>query len=279
VIVWILLAVLLGAPAGLAQATRGTELAIVDAFFEDADRTLVRQQQLPAGETLYLSFRIAGFRPDPHQRVRLTYWVDCADPQNAALAETFSEKIDATLAPQDENWRPKISWAVAVPASAPAGEYQVAIRVRDEIANREVRHQMPFKVRGQAVEPSETLVLRSFEFADTEGGKPKASPTFTRGSTLWARFRVVGYRVAPDKQIWLEQDLTVLDGEGKTLYSQPNAALEKYAIFYPPRFLPASFSLDLQPKLKPGEYTIRLDFRDRVGEQKARYEAKFTVKE
>ncbi len=278
-IVWVVVVLLLGAPAAMAQATRGSELAVVDAFFEDADRTLVRQQHLPAGETLYLSFRIAGYRPDAQQRVRLTYWVDCADPQHAPLAETFSEKIEATLAPQDENWRPKISWAVAVPASAPTGEYQVAIRVRDEIAGREVRHQMPFKVRGQAVEPSETLVVRNFEFADAEDGKPKVSATFTRASTLWARFRVVGYRVAPDKQIWVEQDLTVLDGEGKTLYSQPNAALEKYAIFYPPRFLPASFSLDLQPKLKLGEYTIRLDFRDRVGEQKLRYEARFTVKE
>lgn len=255
------------------------DLAIVDAFFEDPDRTLVRQQQLPAGDTLYLTFRIAGFRADDQHRVRLSYTIECLDPQNVPLAEPFSEKIETTLSPQDENWRPKVTWAVAVPASAPNGEYRVTIQVRDEIADREARHQMSFRVRGEAVEPSQELAVRNFEFADSEDGKPKASATYARGSTLWARFRVVGYRVAPDKQIWVEQDLTVLDDAGKALYSQPKAAVEKYAIFYPPRFLRASFSLDLQPKLKLGEYTIRLDFRDRVGEQTARYETKFTVKE
>jgi hypothetical protein len=48
-------------------------------------------------------------------------------------------------------------------------------------------------------------------------------------------------------------------------------------MFYPPRFLPASFNLDLDPKVKPGEYVIRLEVRDLLGKEEARHEAKFTV--
>lgn len=275
----IALFVLLSLPAGIAHAAGAPGLAIVDAYFEDYDRTLVREQQLRSGDTLYVTFHIAGYRPDDQHRVRLSYQIDCFDPQNVRLAETFSEKIEQTLAPEDEKWRPKINWSLGIPAFAPSGEYHVAIQVRDEIAGQEARHQMTFRVQGEAVEPSAALAVRNFEFADTEDGKPKTSPIYSRGSALWARFRVLGFRISDDKQISVEEDLGVLDAEGKVLFSKPQAAVEKYRMFYPPRFLTAAFNLELKRDLRPGEYTIRLDVRDLLGEQNTRFETKFTVQE
>ncbi len=258
-------------------AVAAGDVAVIDAYFEDADRAIVRQLQLSAGDPLYLSFRIAGFRADAKKQVRLTYWIDCLDPEKAPLAETFSEKIEQTLAPQDEKWTPKVVWSLGIPTYAPGGEYQVAIRVRDEIAGKEARHQMRFQVRGAPIDTAAALGVTNFEFADTEEGQAKEAPTFSPGSQLWARFRLVGFKVAPDKQISVEEDVTVLDSEGKVIFSRPQAMVENQRNFYPPRFLTAAFNLELQPKLRPGEYTIRLDIRDLVAQQNTRYETRFTV--
>ena len=268
--------VLLGMLACLPQL-RAAELAIVDVYFEDYDRRVVRQQVLPTGESIYLTFRIAGFRADDQRRIHLTYWLDCLDPQQVPITETFTKSIDTTLAPQDEKWRPKIDWSLVIPSFAPSGEYQVIIRVRDEIDKKEARQAMSFRVQGASIQPSSTLAIRDFEFSDAENGKPKPQPVFTPGTTLWARFRVVGFKISPEKELSIEEDLSVLDTEGKVLFSRPNAAVEKYKMFYPPRFLPASFNLDLDPKVKPGEYVIRLEVRDLLGKEEARHEAKFTV--
>lgn len=253
------------------------QLQIQDAYFEDYDRRLVREQKLPAGDAVYLTFRIVGFTQDDQRNVRLSWFVDCLDPQGRPLAETTAEKIVQTLAPQDESWRPKVDWSLVIPNYAESGDYQVLIRVRDELANKETEKKMPFRVSGLSFEPSTTLAVRGFEFMDSEEGKAKLSPAFSSGATLWAKFRVLGYKVAPDKQVAVEVDLSVCDLEGKVLYSRPQAAVEKHRMFYPPRFLTEVFSLQLPKSPKPAEYVLRLDMRDLIGNQEAQYETKFTV--
>ena len=271
--------VLLCLASGFRPAAAAAELSIQDAYFEDYDRLLVREQRLTAGDTLYLTFRIGGFRTNEQDQVRLAYWIDCVDPNNVPLTETLNQKIEEKLRRQDERWRPKVNWSLVIPSFAPSGQYRVNIRVRDEIAGQEVRRQMNFGVRGETLEPSDTLTLRKFQFADTEQGAPKPSTTYLPGSTLWARFWMVGFRVGPKKQVWVEEDLTVLDAEGEVLYSKARALVEKNRMFYPPRFLHATFSLDLEAQLQAGDYTIRLDVRDLLSEQTIRHEAKFTVTE
>ncbi len=273
----ILLLVLICLASGFRLPVAAADLSIQDAYFEDYDRVLVREQWLTAGDTLYLRFRIGGFQADRDDQVRLAYWIDCVDPKNVPLTETLSQKIEERLRRQDQDWRPKVNWSLVIPAFAPSGEYRVNILVRDEVAGQEVRHQVNFSVRGETVEPSATLTVRKFQFADTEYGTPKPSTTYLAGSTLWARYWLVGFRVGPEKQVWVEEDLTVLDAEGEVLYAKPKALVEKHRMFYPPRFLHATFSLDLQPDLRPGDYTIRLEIRDLLAEQNIRYEAKFTV--
>lgn len=258
-------------------APAAEKLAVVDAFFEEPDGRITRSFVLPAGDTLYFGFKIAGFRPDDRQRVRLTYTVDCLDPQGVPLVESYTDKVDARLSPQDEHWKPKVAWSVVVPVYAPSGAYKILVRVDDEIAKGEARYETLFNVRGETLASEEKLAVRSFEFADAEGGAARPDNVFRPGSTLWARFKLVGFRVIPAKEYWVENDLVVLDSTGRVLLSRPNAAVEKHKQFYPPRVLSTTFDLQLQPGLKPGEYTIRLDARDRLGEQSVRHETKFRV--
>lgn len=253
-------------------------LIISEARFEDYDRAVIRNLKLNSGETMYMSFRIDSFKPQAKTNVvRLSYSLDCFDPQGKPVVETHTGKIEQALSPQDEKWRPKVNWSVDVPDHAPGGAYKVAILVRDEIAGSEARHEMPFTVQGEAVSESAELGIAAFEFADAEEGSPKDPPVFAPGKPLWARFRLVGFRPSPENKISIEQDLTVVDSEGKVLFSKPRAFVEEQQSQYPPRFLPASFNLELEPKLKPGEYTVRIDIRDRITQKTAQFETKFSV--
>jgi hypothetical protein len=268
----LLLLVVLAAPAA------DDKLSIIEAFFEDPDGRVVRNLTLNAGDTNYFSFKIAGFRPDAKQRVLLAYHIDCLDPAGQKVIATLSEKVDATLAPQDERWQPKIPWQAVIPNYAPSGDYQLRVRVEDLIAKSEAAWQGVFKVRGETQPPEDKLAVRRFVFADQENGPAKPESVYKAPATLWARFKIVGFTITPEKEFWVEHDLTVLDEAGKELYKAPNAGGdEKHKQFYPPRVLSGEFNLDLQKGLKPGEYTIRLELRDKLGAQTAAHEARFRV--
>lgn len=253
------------------------KLLIVEAFFEEPDGRIVRNLTLNAGDTNYFSCKVAGYKPDPKQRVQLAYRIEVFDPKGAPLVEPLLEKVDTSLSPQDENWKPKITFQHVVPPHAPSGDYLLKVVVEDKIAKADARFEAAFKVRGETLEPEDKLVLKRFVFADAEVGPAKPDNLFRPGTTLWARFKVTGFKISAEKEYWVEHDLQVLDAEGKVLFSNPNAAVEKHKEFYPPRVLTTVFNLDLQSGVKPGEYTIRLDVRDRLGEQSLSYEEKFRV--
>lgn len=255
------------------------KLAIIDAFFEAPDGAVVRNLTLNAGDTNYFSFRVAGFKPDPKQKVSLNYRIEMLDPKGLPVVEPLADKVETTLAPQDENWRPKIPWQAVVPPYAPTGDYLLKVFVEDKTGKAEARFEAPFKVRGESLEPEEKLALRRFSFSDTENGAPKSDNVYHPGSTLWARFKITGFQITKEKEYWVEHDLQVLDGTGKVLFSNPNASVEQHKDFYPPRVLTTTFNLDLQKGVKPGEYTIRLDVRDRLGEQTISHEEKFRVEQ
>ncbi len=267
--------VLLMVAAGILLADQ--KLAIVEAFFEEPDGRIVRNLTLNAGDTNYFTFKVAGFKPDAKQRVNLAYRIEMLDPQGVPVVEPLVEKVDTTLAPQDENWKPKIPWQAVVPPHAPAGDYVLKVFVEDKNAKSDTHFEAPFKVRGETMEPEDKLALKRFVFADAEVGPAKPDSVFHPGSTLWARFKLTGFRITPDKEYWVEHDLQVLDATGKVLFSNPNAAVEKHKDFYPPRVLTTVFNLELQGGIKPGEYTIHLDVRDRLGEQSLSHDEKFRI--
>ncbi len=73
------------------------------------------------------------------------------------------------------------------------------------------------------------------------------------------------------------EHLSILDADGKVLYTRPEAASDKNRLFYPPRVMTTAFNLDVSKGVRPGEYTLRLNIRDKIGNQETTYEAKFHV--
>ena len=261
-------------PRNVAQKA-DSKLAVVEAFFEDPDRRVVRNLVLNAGETCYFSFHVSGFKQDAKQHLELGYTVQLLDPQGQPVVEDFTDKVEASLSPMDQNWTPKIDYQRVLPTFAPAGDYKLRVHVEDKLAKATADYEGAFKVRGETIVPGDKMTVQQFIFSDTENGRQKNDDVYHQGSTLWARFKLAGYKV-DDKSYWVEQDLSILDATGKVLFTNPTSS-EKNRLFYPPHVLSTSFNLDVSKGVTPGEYTLRLNIRDKLSNQEITHDAKFHV--
>jgi hypothetical protein len=293
----IILAVLLTlSPAAFARAQASSQpaqiqpqpdsLKITDVLFEDYNGDTSSRWQMKPGEDLVVSFRVEGFGKQDVEsedgttvhHVKLRCAIALKDSAGKAVVPPHEEDVDTTLTSRDEKWRPKINWSVAVPASALAGEYKLDISVSDGIAKRETSRTVPFRISGAALAEAASIDVQQLQYSISESGPWSPQRYFAPADTVWVQYKLVGYAVSPENQVWVEQDWQVLDPEGKTVIQQPNALVENSNNFYPPRFLAATFSLKLD-KPKPGQYILRIDIRDRISEQTASFESPFFIRE
>jgi len=260
-------------------------LKIADVLFEDASGATSERWQMKPGEEVALSFRIEGFGRQEtknreglrEERVSLRYQIELRDSQGVPVEPPKSGEIVTSLSLQDAEWRPKINFVAKVPDSAPGGNYTVRIQLNDLIAHRDIERLVPFRVLAQNLPTAESLQISQIEYADSDRGPWNPERYFSAAETIWVRFKVSGYRVSPEKQVWVEQDWTVLDADGKVVVTQSNASEENERSFYPPRFLATAFTLRLmQPR--PGKYTLRIAARDRIGEQNITADSDFYIR-
>lgn len=229
------------------------------------------------GETVHLSFQVDGYRVSPEQKVHLSYRIDAFDPKGTRIVEPVESSVDTDLSPQDTAWKPKVRQSILIPAIAPPGNYRIALEVKDDLDNDTATQVLPFAVGGQEVPTSPTLAIVNFGFYHAEEElAPMETATYHPGGALWAKFDIVGYKFGERNTVDVTYGVAVLASGGKSLYSQPEAAIEKSFSFYPKPFVPGSMNLSLQPNMRPGEYTIVLTVRDAIGRQS--YETKQTFR-
>ena len=135
--------------------------------FEDGPILPASHIFLP-GETIFLSARFKNYQvsvsDDEQRSVKLSWSVNVTDPAGIAVVPAKSGKIADTLSAQDKDWLPKLNVEFTVPPYAASGNYQISIVGTDEVANSEVTSLVMVLVRGHAVDPSETLVVRNLHF-------------------------------------------------------------------------------------------------------------------
>lgn len=230
-----------------------------------------------AGETVYLSFRVDGYRVSPEQKIHLSYHVDAFDPKGTRIVEPVESVVDTGLLPQDKEWKPKIRQSILIPAIAPPGSYRIGLEVTDDLDRDAAKQDLSFVVAGQQVPFSPTLSVANFGFyRKEEDATPMTTASYHPGDSLWAKFDIVGYKLGDRNTVDVSYGVAVLASSGKSLYSQPEAAVEKSFSFYPKPFVPGSMNLSLQPNMRPGEYAIVLTVRDAIGQQS--YETKQTFR-
>lgn len=221
-----------------------------------------------AGGTVFFKFEVRGFKANADRKIDLAYRIEAVDPLGTPLTEPVTGAIKTELAPEDKDWLPSVRQSVPVPPLTVPGTFRILFSVKDDIAGTEAKGELPFRVRTREVPQSASLTVADFRFfRDESGREPLVTPLYRGGDSLWARFDIVGYKCGEKNQIKVQYGIAVLGPSGNTMYSEPNAATEDSASFYPKRYLPGSLSLSLKPKTTPGEYTIVVTVRDEVGGQ------------
>lgn len=238
--------------------------------YEDGPPVYADQRYIP-GETVFMSFQVEGYeaaKSGEQRKVHLRYRMEAIDSEKLELVPPATGEVKTELSPQDKEWLPKVRWSFVIPPHAWAGTYHIDASVKDELSGQEATAQVAFNVRGRHVEPSDTLVVRNFEFLRNEGDThPLMDPSYRPGQRLWARFDITGFKIGEKNHIWVEYGISILNAAGKLLYSQPEGATEQDSPFYPKRSVPGIVSLVIQPGTPAAEYTLRLMVRDMVGGQ------------
>ncbi len=220
------------------------------------------------GETIFLTFRVGGYQVSPDNKVDLVCRIDALDPDGVPFAETATQEVKATLSAEDKDWQPIVRQSFLIPPLALGGAYRLAVAVEDKLASREAKIEVDVPVRGRNVEPSDTITARNVRFLRSEEESSRLiTPVYRPGDSVWVRFDIVGYRFGEKNRMQVSYGVSVLGPEGNTMYSQPDAATEEGESFYPKKYLPGAFSLNLDNKVRPGTYTIVLTLRDGVGNQ------------
>jgi hypothetical protein len=254
-------------------------LAVIDAVLAQSDggTPVPSDFEHTPGEVMFFSCRVAGYQVTA-EKVQLKYRIDAFDAQGVRLVEPIEAPIAAEISPQDKDWRPKIRQEIAIPPLAASGKYRVSISLQDLLAKTSTTKDIHFLVHGHEVAPSDTLTVRNFHFYRSEDEpQPLAKAAYRPGDAVWARFDIIGYKLAEGNRIDVSYGIAVLNAEGKVLWSQAEAAAERSQSFYPKRYVPGSMSINLQPKIKPGSYGIAVTAKDAVGNQSYETKQTFTV--
>jgi len=276
-----LLAIFLTSAAVLSNAaTAEKKLALTRMVFAQTEDgpALASTYQFLAGESVFFSCLVDGYSKSDKQEIFITYQIQAKDARGILLQPAVKDKVEATLAPEDKDWKPKLRETIVIPPLADSGQYQVLVNVVDERNRATVEGHATFEVKGRDVPASDTLVARDFRFLRSEDDtKPLQVAAYRPGDSLWARFIMTGYKIGDKNQFDIEYGLTVLRSDGTVAYTEPHAAAQKDQPFYPQRYQPGVLNLNFPKDQAHGEYTIVLTVRDNIGAQTFEARQKFSV--
>jgi hypothetical protein len=230
------------------------------------------------GETLFFSCRIAGYSKTAEEKVHVTYSVQAFDPKGLPLTELYRNELITDVSPQDKEWMPKIMTEIQIPTLVASGKYSVMVKAEDIFAKTSAELSVPFEIRGHPVEPSDSVVVRNFQFLrGEEDTQPLEKAAYKPGDPLWVKFDITGFKYGDKNHIEVSYQTSLLSSSGKVLWTQPEPATEQSESFYPKRYIAAQMGLNLLPSTRPGEYTLVVTVTDAVGKQTAESKQTFTV--
>jgi hypothetical protein len=204
--------------------------------------------------------------------------VQAFDPKGVPLTEIYKNEMITDVAPQDKEWMPKIATEIQIPPLVAAGTYKVLVKIEDLVNNAKAELGVPFEVRSKAVEPSETLVVRNFQFFRGEDDpQPLQKPVYKGGDAVWTKFDVIGFKYGDKNRIDVSYVPTVISPSGRVLWKQDAPEVEQSESFYPKRYMAASMGITLLANTRPGEYTIAVTITDAIGKQTYETRQTFTV--
>jgi hypothetical protein len=234
--------------------------------YEDGPVLASSYEYLP-GETAWFSARVTGFATndrDFDKTMHLTWSAEVRDPAGVLLEPPKQGKVEETLLAEDKDWVPKFLFDFMIPPFAPRGAYRIPVAVKDELSGNEIKGELEFRVRGEPLPEATELGVRNFRFLARENDRFGLEPAvYHPGDTLFARFDIVGYKLEENNRFSVSYGMSILAGE-QQVFSQPDAAEEAKEGFYPQRWVPGGFSLNLDKNVAAGAYTLVITAHDRT---------------
>lgn len=244
--------------------------------FEDGES--LGGRKLIVGESAFFRFGVTNFRVSEEGKVKITGRVQVFDSRGTALAPADEVGIGTSIREEDKDWRPRIHTQFQIPGIAPPGTYKIKFEATDDQTHQKAAGETTFEVEGRNVPPSPVLAIRGIGFyRGAEDEVALGVAAYRPGDTVWVRFDATGYKYGEQNAIDVAYDVAVTGPDGKQVFSQENAAVEKSQASYPQPWVPGSFSLTLTPDTGKGTYTIAITARDAVGKQTVTEKAEFKV--
>ena len=110
----------------LAMSASGLRAAEPLAIVNAAIRQMEDGAPLPPGftytpgEILFFSFQVAGYQA-AEDKVHISYEINAVDPKGVRIMEPIKGDVEAALAPQDKEWKPKVHPEMPLPPLAGSG--------------------------------------------------------------------------------------------------------------------------------------------------------------
>jgi hypothetical protein len=275
--VWL---VLLSATS-FAQAPAG--LAIDELILSATDGGESVARPFASGETVFVRFTVTGARAvkaddDSDPRVRLRYTVTLTDDAGLPLAKPATGEVVADLAPEDKQWKPKVSAEMELPSGLVRGQAKLAIELEDQVANAKTARQAEIPLAGPVIAAKASLSALNFGFYRQEDApQPVLTPAYRPGDMVWAKFAIIGFARGEGNRYDIAYGLEAFNAAGVSLFRQEVAAEQTGESAYPRRYLPSVLSLQLGKDLAPGAYRIQLLLHDRVSGGRTASDHPFTV--
>lgn len=257
--------------------------------YEDGPLIAAGYEYLP-GETVWLSARIGGFSREVVDQeaaldhVRLTWQLRAMDPGGVLIVPPLRGVVEETLRPEDKTWVPRFVVSFAIPQYAVRGLYKIPVTIRDDVSKAEVTGQIEFRVRADDPPPADTVFgTRNFRFLAKEDDRfALRPPVYQQGASLFARFDIIGHKFEGNNHFAVEYGISILgppnaEGVSKPLFVQESAATETGESFYPQRWVPGGFRIDLDKDVPVGEHTLVLTLRDKIANATQEFRQTFTV--
>jgi hypothetical protein len=230
------------------------------------------------GDIAFFSFQVENYKVGATGRVQLTAHIQAFDPKGTPIIPEDEPVIGTSLSDEDKDWKPKLRLQIQLPSIAPPGTYRIKYDVTDVQAHQTASGELAFPVGGIGVEPASALTIRNTGFYRSQDDPtPLKTVAYRAGDVLWVRFDVTGYKYGEQNAIDVAYDVAVNGPDGKQLFAQEDAAVERSQAYYPQPWVPGGFNLNLQSTMRAGTYTLVLTARDGIGKQMAEMKADFKV--
>lgn len=230
------------------------------------------------GEMVFFSFQLENYRMGVTGKVQLTGHVQAFDVNGVPIMPRDEDLIGTTVSQEDKDWKPKMRSQFPVPPIAPPGNYAIRFEAVDQQSHQSASGELAFRVGGKGVPPASSLTVRNLGFYRTQEDEAALKiAAYRPGDMLWVRFDMTGYKYGEQNSIDVGYDVEVTSQQGRQMFAEEDAAVEKSQAFYPQPWVPAMFNLNLQPDTPVGTYTLVITAHDRVGNQKAVERADFKV--